>query len=128
MSEIADNSRSPSSDPVEELIEKLDKSMAEITTSDNTPSASSTHCCICLDTTTDSFETISCGHMFHEGCIQVWRSWAGACPTCRHPTQTDSPQEADTIEEPEEWAEFEFIIRNSGLPVDMGWVHEEVVP
>ena len=42
-------------------------------------------CPICLDTMSDAFRTLPCGHKYHEVCIQKWKDACSIpqCPLCR---------------------------------------------
>ena len=41
-------------------------------------------CCICMDTDTDiNFVKTSCGHHYHDKCIQQWEKVQSNCPICR---------------------------------------------
>lgn len=39
-------------------------------------------CAICLNGLYD-VEMLSCGHMFHNGCIRKWTKYRQTCPVCR---------------------------------------------
>ena len=45
-------------------------------------------CSICLENLKDGRfpEFLPCGHGFHCGCLEQWRSYSNCCPLCRNPT------------------------------------------
>ena len=40
-------------------------------------------CSICLEDLNDDIMTTSCGHTFHNNCINEWKNHASTCPICR---------------------------------------------
>jgi hypothetical protein len=66
-------------------------------------------CSICLELISNPTH-LSCGHSFHETCVNTWLSEKGTCPNCRHQereeTKTDS-QYPPTFEEMAElWGQY----------------------
>lgn len=47
-------------------------------------------CAICMDDdlvqSSDGTCTLSCGHLFHSSCIQIWLTTKQSCPVCRRDT------------------------------------------
>jgi hypothetical protein len=55
-------------------------------------------CSICLESLLDS-KQLSCGHSFHEPCIDPWLQTNGSCPNCRFqecPAPSDSDSDSDS--------------------------------
>ena len=43
-----------------------------------------TNCAICQDSVTCATRIRTCGHCFHDQCIQQWFTMNARCPVCRH--------------------------------------------
>ena len=41
-------------------------------------------CSICLDTDKNDLIKTSCGHFFHDSCLQEWKQFNNTCPLCRY--------------------------------------------
>ncbi|KAL3641923.1 hypothetical protein CASFOL_012738 [Castilleja foliolosa] len=41
-------------------------------------------CSICLDEISSGAEGLTCGHVFHEDCINKWLKTSHSCPVCRY--------------------------------------------
>lgn len=47
-------------------------------------------CPICMTDITFSPKKMSCGHVFHEKCINEWKSIKNTCPICRNESHHNS--------------------------------------
>ena len=50
-----------------------------------TPPPPDWNCVICLDEEyVDHLQAASCGHVYHQSCIQLWSRKKNACPICQY--------------------------------------------
>eukprot|EP01083_Nonionella_stella_P267070 902596_1 len=44
-------------------------------------------CSICQDTMINNLKVTQCGHVFHDDCIDCWRTISDLCPICKQDTE-----------------------------------------
>ena len=74
-----------------------------------------TTCPICLEELTDNEMTTSCGHMFHQKCIDEWENHSTTCPVCR--THIFEPRQQESPLTFEEFLESAININNNSVTV-----------
>jgi hypothetical protein len=48
-------------------------------------------CSICWNELSDDIITLSCNHIFHNSCIDIWKKYNSSCPMCREPFNIKLP-------------------------------------
>lgn len=72
-------------------------------------------CPICLEELSDNKMTTSCGHMFHQKCIDEWENHSTTCPVCR--TEIFEPRQQESPLTFEEFLESAININNNSVTV-----------